>query len=95
MNLYVCVAINSFNTQITNPRYADEDGVSMLQMDTQFNLEQGRGRLQAWAEVSKGQIQGVWADAALDAYNSPGYQKALAALGEHGVTREIRIIEAL
>ena len=30
------VAINSFNTQITNPRYADEDGVSMLQMDTQF-----------------------------------------------------------
>ena len=38
-----------------------------VQMDTQFNLEQGRGRLQAWAEVSKGQIQGVWADAALDA----------------------------
>lgn len=30
------VAINSFNTQITNPRYSDEDGVAMLQMDTQF-----------------------------------------------------------
>ena len=33
--------------------------------------------------------------AALDAYNSPGYQKALAALGENGVTREIRIIEGV
>lgn len=33
--------------------------------------------------------------AALDAYNSPGYQKALAALGENGVTREIRILEGV
>lgn len=31
--------------------------------------------------------------AALAAYDSPGYQEALAALGPNGVTRDIRIIE--
>jgi uncharacterized protein (DUF1330 family) len=31
--------------------------------------------------------------AALDAYDSPGYQKALAALGTDAVVREIRIVE--
>lgn len=30
------VAINSSNVQLTNPRYGDEDGVQMLQMDMQF-----------------------------------------------------------
>jgi uncharacterized protein (DUF1330 family) len=33
--------------------------------------------------------------AALAAYDSPGYKEALAALGPNGVTRDIRIIEGV
>ncbi len=33
--------------------------------------------------------------AALAAYNSPGYQEALAALGSNAVVRDIRIIEGV
>ena len=34
-------------------------------------------------------------DAALAAYDSPGYKEALAALGDNAVVREIRIIEGV
>ena len=34
-------------------------------------------------------------EAALAAYDSPGYQEALAALGPNGVTRDLRIIEGV
>jgi uncharacterized protein (DUF1330 family) len=33
--------------------------------------------------------------AALAAYDSPGYKEALAALGDNAVTRDIRIIEGV
>ena len=35
------------------------------------------------------------ADRAIAAYNSPGYKKALAALGKDAADRDIRIIEAV
>jgi uncharacterized protein (DUF1330 family) len=34
-------------------------------------------------------------EAALAAYNSPGYKEALAALGSNAVVRDIRIIEGV
>lgn len=34
-------------------------------------------------------------EAALAAYNSPGYKEALAALGNNAVVRDIRIIEGV
>jgi len=34
-------------------------------------------------------------DAALAAYDSPGYKAALAALGENAVVRDIRILEGV
>ena len=34
-------------------------------------------------------------DRAVAAYNSPGYRKALAALGKDAADRDIRIVEAL
>ena len=34
-------------------------------------------------------------DRAVAAYNSPGYKKALAALGKDAADRDIRIVEAL
>ena len=34
-------------------------------------------------------------DAALAAYDSPGYKEALAKLGSNAVVREIRIIEGI
>ena len=34
-------------------------------------------------------------EAALSAYNSPGYKEALAALGSNAVVRDIRIIEGV
>lgn len=34
-------------------------------------------------------------EAALAAYNSPGYQEALAALGPDGAERDIRIVEGV
>ena len=34
-------------------------------------------------------------DAAVAAYNSPGYKKALEALGTHSAIRDIRIVEGI
>lgn len=34
-------------------------------------------------------------DAALAAYNSPGYQEAIAALGKNAAERDIRIVEGV
>lgn len=34
-------------------------------------------------------------DAAQAAYQSPGYQQALAALGDHAAVRDIRIVEGV
>lgn len=49
-----------------------------------------QGKLQRTVIVEFDNLQ-----AALAAYDSPGYKEALVALGPNGVTRDIRIIEGV
>jgi len=68
-------------------------------------LLQGGGRFLARGMAAKVMENGVMqrtviiefdsVDRAVAAYNSPGYKKALAALGKGAADRDIRIVEAV